>query len=134
MKTMKTFKEFIGLQEASDSKLYYQSKELWFAYAQGSGTTAQLPNLNSFITSKPGDSHYDDLAAKLGKYADKVTPIKVSGKTKLFEMPEYEKTNGKFDIFGGDVKPIRMIYVTINQDKYVTVNFFLSKSEALAFI
>lgn len=49
---MKTFKEFVGLQEATQDKIYYQAKELWFAYTQGSGTTAQLPNLRTFITSK----------------------------------------------------------------------------------
>lgn len=131
---MKTFTEFLELSEAGNKEhIYYVGKELWLAYAQGSGTTVQVPNLKTFLTDKKDDSHYDSSVTKIVKFAHSNKPLKQNGDKRLFEFPEYP-TKGNYDIWGGDVKPTKMRYLTVVEDKNAYVAFFDSKAEALSWI
>jgi len=133
---MKTFREFI--LEANDDKVIYVKStypELWITYAQGSGTTIQLPNINKFLNSDPSDKeHFDSSVERLWKWAGTAKSIKA--KTKLFEIPVYEsvKMGLKYDIWGGDIKPVSKIYMLIRKEKSIIVNFFKTKNEALGFV
>jgi hypothetical protein len=131
-----TFKDYF-LKESTSEVVYYNkaSKELWVSYGQGSGTTAQLPDLKSFLTNKKDDKHYDSLVDKIVKATSKIKPIKSTGTSKLFEIPVYGNEKGTYSIWGGDVKPSEMYYMVVDvSGELAVVNVFKSKNEALSWI
>ena len=132
------FRDFLNEAE-QEHVIYVKSNypELWITYAQGSGQTIQLPNLNKYLTNKQGDSNYEASVGKLVKWSKTAKTMKKSGNSKLFEIPQYPmaKMGEKYDIFGGDIKPTKKIYMVIDDNgKIVVVNFFESKNEATAWI
>ena len=130
------FSEFIA--EATKEYVIYNTeyKELWVTYGEGSGTTAQLPDLNKFFNSDNSDKdHYDGIVRKLVKWSEVTKPMK-KAKTqdvKLFEIPTYPASRGaeKQDLWGGNIKPNGTIYMTVTREKSDIINFFTKKGEAL---
>lgn len=124
--------------ESAGYEVIYVKNELWLTYGQGSGTTTLLPDLKKYITNKKDDKNYDFLVDKIIKeYSSKVTPLKTKGNNKLFKINEYPVVSmgKKYDIWGGDVKPINDIYMIVNDNgKIAVINFFKSKNEALSWM
>lgn len=138
---MKTFKQVVN--EAIDKyKVYMVDNTFWVAYGDGSGTTSQIDNMNSFLTDKSKDSHYDNIVNQVVKFAKTAKAIK-SKKTSdteanLYEMPYYlhrDVRQGKMDVWGGTIKPNKMYYMLLTKQGDIhIVNFFTKKNEALAWI
>ena len=100
----------------------------WRAYAPSSGTTKVFRGLpKSHITDKSGDKNFDSLAKDLAKMfpVDKVVQV---------DVYDYVSDQSRYDIFGGDIKPIKKMYMVINRDNNIVVNFFSSKGEASAWV
>lgn len=97
---------------------------LWSAYSQGSGTTAIFKGgVNGYITDKSGHKNFDGIASKIGQKF----PI-----NKVIELPMYDYSNSQesYDIFGGETKPFKKIYMVIKKDANIVINFFDKKGEA----
>jgi hypothetical protein len=112
-------------------------KELWLTYSQGSGQTAQLPDLKKFLNSDNSDKeHYDSLVQKIQKAKLLNKVIKSKGKTTLYEVPVYPMTNmgQKYDIWDGEVKPTKTIFMMVTEEKSTIINMFEKKGEALAWL
>lgn len=136
---MKTFSEFINeINEATKEYVLYNTdyKELWITYAEGSGMTAQLPDLKRYFNSDSSDTeHYDGIVRKLVKWSEVTKPMKQTKnqKVKLFEIPTYPASHGaeKQDLWGGNIKPNGKIYMIVTREKSDIVNFFEKKNEAM---
>jgi len=133
---MKNYKDFI-IEAKKDKIIFVEGKylELWVTYAQSSGQTAQFSN-KTYITDKKGDKNYDSLVTKISKFAKANKPMKSSKTSKLFEIPVYPTvSNGRYDIWGGDIKPIGKKYIIVDDNKViVTVNLFNNKKESINWI
>jgi len=124
------FKKY--LNESKDKVIYSQG-ELWVTNGQSSGQTAQLPDFSKYLTNKKDDKNYDSLVSKISKFAKNNKPLKSQGTSKLFKIPEYPqvKMGQTYDIWGGKIKPLRMIYMIVDDNgSIVTVNLFKNKNEA----
>jgi len=129
------FKDF--LTESKSDKVIYVENELWVTYDQGSGMTAYLPDITKYLTDKGDDKNFDSLVPRLSKFAKANKPMKQnkSKTVKMFEVPTYPHIrNGRYDIWGGDVKPNGKIYMIITEEKNTIVNLFKSKNEASAWM
>jgi hypothetical protein len=129
---LKSIEEF--LKERTEDKVIYVKDELWVTYGQGSGTTAQFKDLKSFITNKDGDKNYDSLTNKIVKWSEVNKPLKSKGNSKLFGIEEYPvvSTGKKYECWGGDVKPLRNLYMIVDNNGSITVvNLFQNKNEAM---
>ena len=127
------------ISEASDEKIYYVKDELWIANAQGSGQTIQYRNINQAKSNKSGDRTYDSSVDKIVKWAKTNKPLKTNKDKNvlLFEIPVYPLMNsweGKYEIWGGDVKPLKHYYMIVSIDGIAVVQLFDKKNEALAWI
>ena len=97
---------------------------LWFSYAPGSGTTAIFRGApEGFITDKSGHKNYNSLAQRFAKKfpANRVIPM---------NLYDYVSDQSRYDVFGGEVKPMKKMYVVIKKDDNIVVNFFDKKGEA----
>jgi hypothetical protein len=130
------FKELFT--ESEKYKVYFIDNTLWLAYGDGSGTTAQVDS-NSFITSKSGDKNYDYITNEIVKASKNIKPLKSKGNNKMYKIPKYNlndikrnqySDNGKIDIWGGNIKPEKYVYMIINEGSINTINFFENKKEA----
>ena len=131
---MKKFSEFIVEKELE--KVIYVNGEIWVTYGQGSGQTALRPDLKKFMSDDNSDKeHFDSLAGKILEVSKSMKPIKKGGNSKMFEMPEYPSARyGKYDIWGGDIKPIKKLYFVITEEKNIIINFFENKNEAVNWV
>jgi len=132
---MSAFKEF--LKEATKDKVIFVKDELWVTYGQGSGMTAQFPDIKKYITDSKGDKNFDSLVPKLVKFAAVNKPMKAKGNSKLFEIPKYDltPTGERYDIWDGKIKPIGKLYMIIDTNSKMTVvNLFDNKKEAINWI
>lgn len=138
------FKEPKELNEKTKYKIYYTNKELWVAYGQSSGTTSYWPDLSKFISNKTGDKEYDSNVDKIVQFAKENTAEALkTNKSKtafLFELPVYPTLTGygyyggTFDVWGGDIKPIKSYYMFVSTFGVAVVNIFTKKAEALAWM
>ena len=124
---LKSLDEFLN---ESKYQLYILNNELWIANGEGSGTTAQIKDINKFLTNKSNDAHYDSIVDTIVRNISKIKPLKKKGDKIMFDLPIY-KTNSKLDIWGGQEKPIKQgaLVLTKEQDYYI-VNLFDNKNEA----
>ncbi len=140
---MKTFQEFIN--EASEYQVYMVDKEFWLAYGQSSGTTAQISNMDTFLTNKSGDKNYDSIVnGVVKKFVTYSEPQMVRRsedkltKYSLYYLPAYKGSDvrqGKMKIWGGDVEPFTTHYMLVVQgEKYDIIQFFKTKGEAKAYV
>lgn len=138
---MRTFKEIF---EASEYKIYMIDNTFWVAYGDGSGTTSVIKKMESFLTDKSGDSHYDTVVHNVLKFAKSAKAI-MTKKSKdrateyfLYEMPFYlysDVRQGKMDVWGGTIKPNKMYYMLLTKEKdFNIVSFFTKKGEAQAYV
>lgn len=130
------FKELFT-ESKIEYKVYFEDKTLWVAYGQGSGTTAYNLDIKKFLSDDKSDKeHYDGIVANIVKFANSTKPMKETGKTKLFEIPVYGKSEyGKtLDVWGGDIKPNKKYYMIVTEEKNTIVNIFAKKAEALSWI
>ena len=116
------------INESSDDKVIIVdkagTKTLWVTYNPGSGSTAILKSDSQFLTDKKNDEHYNDVVRSIVK----IYPI-----NKPIDIPVYDSHSYKeFDIWGGDIKPIKNRYMVISKDKNHYVSFFDNKAEAKA--
>ena len=132
---MGKFKNF--LNEKTEDKVIYVQGELWVTYGQGSGQTAQIPDIKKYLTDKQGDKNFDSLVSKLVKFSRETKPMKskstkgIKGESRLYELPVYPLArSGSYDIWGGDIKPIKMYYIVIYDSVISVVNIFDNKTEA----
>ncbi len=134
---MKTFTQ-IALQEKTKDEIYFVKDELWIAYGQGSGQTVQFPNLKKYITNKSDDKNFDSSTDRIVKYANGTKPFKQtkSKNNKMFKLPVYPLAPmGKsYDIWGGDIKPIKEYYLIVSTQGHAVVNIFDNKNEATSWI
>jgi hypothetical protein len=124
------------LNEAFQDKVFIHSDTLWYSYSPGSGTTAIIKN-RKYLTDKTGDKNFNDIVRHLVKYSNGNKPLKSKGNSKIFEIPFYNNAifnYSKFDIWGGDIKPSKKVYMIVNTGSINVINFFDSKNEALAWI
>ena len=135
-----TFRDFL---ERTKTHIIYNNeqnyKELWLTYAQGSGSTIQLPDLKKYLNSDNTDKeHYDSDVLKIKDIVKSMKPLKSAKEkdSKLYEIPTYGEARGnnRYDIFGGDVKPNGKIYMIVTNEKSTIINFFEKKNEALNWI
>lgn len=130
------FREY--LNEATDDKVIYVADELWVTYGQSSGQTTYLPDIKKHLTDKKEDKNYDSLVTKLVKFSRNTKPLKskstkgIKGESRLYELPVYPlaRNGNSYDIWGGDIKPIKMYYIVIYDSVVSVVNIFDSKNEA----
>lgn len=132
------------LCEKSQYKMYFEEDSLWLAYGQGSGSTTYMPRGLKAISNKKSDSSYDFNIDKIIEVTNELKPIKTS-KTKsmsLYEVPVYDRISSSsysnldtiYDIWGGNVKPTKKYYMTINKSGVIVAEFFKTKNEALNWI
>lgn len=138
-KKKKCNKDKKNISEGTDNIVYYNkdSKELWLSYAQGSGRTTQLPDIEKYLTNKSTDKNYDSSVDRLVKWSTQNKPMKAKGNSKLFEIPVYGNYSmGKrYDIFDGDIKAQGKLYMIIDTNPTISViNFFKRKVEAQAWM
>jgi hypothetical protein len=134
---MVDFKEYLDkINEKNNDKVIFVVDTLWVTYGQSSGTTSYMPNIKAYLTDNKDDEHYDSIVPKLLKFSHSNKPLKSNSSTKLFEIPFYElNQNGRsYDIWGGDIKPIKKYYITITEEKNTIVNIFTNKNEAINWI
>jgi hypothetical protein len=131
--------------ESSDYKIYMIDKEFWLAYGEGSGTTAQVPNMNSYLTNKSDDVNYDSIVDDVTKkFVKSNDPIKkkISSDKKthysLYLLPAYKSFDvkqGKMEAWGGTIKPFITYYMlVIEGEKYDIIQFFKTKNEANSYV
>jgi hypothetical protein len=144
---MDKFKDYIipKMNEAGDYKVYMIDKEFWLAYGDGSGTTAQVPNMDSFLTNKSGDKNYDSIVDSVTKKfvtfnepqmtkksSDKMT------KYSLYYLPAYKHSDvrqGKIEAWGGNINPFTTYYMLVIQgEKTDIIQFFKTAGEAKAYV
>lgn len=130
------FRDYIN---ESKDRIIFVKDELWVTYAQGSGQTAQLPDIKNFLSDDSSDSkHYDSLVPKILKWSKANKPLKTNKdkSVKLFEISTYPLVSmgKKYDIFGGDVKSDGKIYMVVTEEKNTIINFFKSKNEAINWV
>ncbi len=117
-------------------KIFFQNITFWISYSPGSGIA--VPVRSTYITDKQGDKNQDNSLTKgLVNYANNHTPLKKKGNLSVFEVPVYSKQDTaveKFDIWGGNIKPIKNRYIVVSQGKINVITFFDSKNEALAWL
>jgi len=97
---------------------------LWFSYSPGSGTTTFFRGEpQGYVTDRTGDKNYNSLAKDFAKRypADKVIPLPIY---------DYVRDNSRYSVFGGDLKPMKQMYVVIKKDNDIVVHFFDKKGEA----
>ena len=129
-----------SLLEAKEQYVYYSedAKELWLSYDQGSGQTAQLPDTSKYLNSDSEDEkHYDSLVARIAKTTLGNKKIKSKSNTTLYEVPAYPLHIGaeRFDIWGGNIKPLKKkYYMIITDEKSTIINIFDNKKEATNWI
>jgi hypothetical protein len=140
---MLTFQEFIN--EASEYKVYMIDNTFWFAYGDGSGTTSQITNMDSFLTNKSGDKNYDSIVDSITKkfvtYNEpQMTKKSLDKMTKysLYYLPAYKRFDvkqGKILEWGGTIKPFTTYYMlVIEGEKTDIIQFFKTKDEAKAYV
>ena len=125
---------------SSKYEVYFVKDTLWLAYGQGSGTTSYMPNIKKALSNKSGDRTYDFIVDRiLEKYVPTHKPMKTNKDKSvlLYEIPYYELTSyGTYDIWGGDIKPKKKMYMVISTSKsgLTVINIFDNKNEALAWM
>lgn len=140
---MKTFKEFIN--EQGNYKVYMIDKTLWLASGEGSGTTSEIRNMNTFLTNKDGDKNYDsivdDVVNKFLKYTAPQMKKRSSDKMthySLYYLPAYKYADtkqGKIEAWSGEIKPFETNYMLVVQgEDYDILQFFKTKNEAIAIL
>jgi len=108
------------------------------ASGQGSGKSMNISTgrKNSFKTDKKGDRSYDSLVKEIAEWSKNNRPMKSSGSSKLFEIPEYNILNdphSEYDIWGGEQEPKDKIYMVVEEDEKI-INLFDNKNEAINWI
>ena len=120
-----------------DRKVYFQKNELWAAYAQGSGTAIPFRDMKTYLTDKSGDKNFNDIVRNLKQFADSTSPLKKKSHSRLYEIPVYAGTPSRgesFDVWGGEVKPVKKRYMILTEEKQTVVNFFDKKGEAMGWL
>jgi hypothetical protein len=129
-----------SLLESKKEYVYYseEAKELWLSYGQGSGQTAQLPDIKKYLNSDSEDTnHYDSLVDRIANTPLRNKKIKSKSTSELYEVPAYPLHIGaeRFDIWGGNIKPLKKkYYMIITKEKSIIINIFDTKKEAMNWI
>ena len=128
------------LTEGND-KVYVQQNTLAVYYRPNSGTTTQLKGdpdkFRGFFTDKRDDSHYDHNVVRILDWTKSNPAIVKKGGTSLYKIPAYwGYTEAKdLSVWGGSKTPdyyLWMLVQTMGSGDTI-INFFKTKSEALAF-
>ena len=118
---------------AKDDKVFFVKQgntyTLWVAYSPGSGTTAIFNGkIKGYITDKQGEENYDSIVRNIARALPE---------NKIIEVGIYDYSTKwnygdekDYDIFGGNVKPRKKIYMIVSKQKYIVVSFFDTKAEA----
>ena len=117
------FKEYLN---ESQDKVFVSGKELWVAYAEGSGTVSQYKG--TYISSNK-DSNFDINTSKISTWAEKEKPLKQNDNKKLFELLIFDVGKSPYND-----KPKSTEYMVVTDEKSTVINFFKSKKEALAWL
>jgi hypothetical protein len=138
------FKELFT--ESSEYEVYFIGDNsyitLWLAYGDGSGTTKLVDKVDTYLTNKKEDKNYDSIVNDIvKKFVNRKKPLKSKGDSKLYKIPfydlydvqrkKYSDGGGKLDVWGGNIKPKKYVYMIVNQNEVITViSFFTRKGEA----
>lgn len=126
-----------AIKEArSKYEIYFVGNELWVAYGQGSGTTSYMPDIKRALNNKSGDERYDSNVDKIVGNLKFQKPLKVNKDKDIFlyAIPFYPNTSGRFDVWGGDVKPLKNYYMVVSTSGVAVINIFDKKAEAMAWM
>ena len=131
------------LTEASGGgkeKVYLLNGMLWFSYSPDSGRTTRVRG-RGWITDDSSLKNFDGGVKDISKWSKYQKPIKKKtasngSKVSLFKIPEYSGGSAKeYDIWGGDEKPKKWVYLLVSIGKKVNViSVFHSKGEAMSWI
>jgi len=133
-------REIIKENRMKDKEVYFVRDELWLAIGQGSGQTMQYPDITRARSNKRGDSTYDSSVDNIVQWAEFHKPMKTNKDKNvfMFEIPVYPLIQGysmgSYDVWGGDVKPIKKYYMIVNTFGVSVVNMFDNKKEAQAWM
>ena len=131
---VKSLKESIN--EATKEKVYVLNDMLWLSYSPGSGQTSRITG-RGYLTDKRGDKNYDSTVPKFVKWANSNKPVKKTKTQKLFKIPRYDRYDtdaAQYDIWGGDVKPKKYLYMLVASGKINVIAVFYSKAEAMSWV
>jgi len=144
-KIKEIIKEEIQMLRENKDKMLAQADSIWLSWNPGSGYTHQIKK--GFITDKKGDAHFNSMAKDILKWSEKNTPMKKNKRGKLYKLPHYSRQQlynpqqafrsiqpSDYDIWGGDVKPEKYVYMHVHSDKYIVISFFTNKNEALSWL
>ena len=125
------------LTEAKQPQVFVQNGLLWLAWGEGSGQTVKIER-KGFITDKSGHKNYSAVVTGVAKWAKRAKPIKKKknkdGSTLfLFKIPSYSNETN-LDIWGGDEKPKKILYLLVSIGKVNVISVFHSKGEAMSWI
>ena len=130
------------IMEAKQPQVFVQNGLLWLAWGEGSGQTVKIER-KGFITDKSGHKNYSAVVTGVAKWAKRAKPIKKKknkdGSTLfLFKIPSYSKGKSydqtNLDIWGGDEKPEKILYLLVSIGKANVMSVFHSKGEAMSWI
>ncbi len=133
-------REMIKENRMKDKKIYFVRDELWIAHGQGSGQTMQYPDINRARSNKRGDSTFDSSVDNIVQWIEFNKAMKTNKDKNVFlyEIPVYPLIQGysagTYDIWGGDVKPIKKYYMIVNTYGVSVINLFDNKKEAQAWM
>ncbi len=121
-------------------KVYMLNGMLWLSYSPNSGRTTRIRG-RGWITDDSSLKNFDSGVKDLAKWSKYQKPIKKKtasngSKVSLFRIPEYSGGRAEeYDIWGGDEKPKKWLYLLIATGKKINViSVFHSKGEAMSWI
>ena len=108
-------------------RVYFVNSTLWASYMPGCGETYVLKNINSFLTDKIDDIHYNNIVEKILQYCQNIVPNYKSKKGKIYKIPIfYSESEANKNING-----IGHYWLTvINESDYNILSFFKKNAEA----
>jgi len=128
-----------------NTKIYFEkhspkSYQFWFSWSPNSGKSSYMDMIKPpYKTNKSGDSNFDgDVDEIVSDWSSQNKPVKKIGDTSIFKIPVYQyephSTARRLEVWGGDIKPIEYVYMSVDSNKTITViGFFKTLKEAVVF-
>ena len=124
------------INEGAKDKVYVLNNMLWLSYSPNSGQTTRITG-RGYLTDKRGDKNYDSSVPKLVKWANSNKPVAKKGKQRVYKIPRYarhETDATQYDIWGGETKPQKYLYMLVASGKINVVAVFYSRAEAMSWV